>query len=116
MKSLGAPVLGDALYADANAARREERAYLHAAALRLPTSPALVSAEEAAGCLAFSVACRPSVGAAFAAPGFVSLFRSWFPDDATPAADQEWFGGTPVATAPPRSSGSSGSQSGSVAF
>ena len=67
----GAPVLGDALYADAAAAALEaraylraaanphpdpdrdpdpdphqERAYLHAAALRLPASTALVSADD----------------------------------------------------------------------
>jgi len=36
MKALGAPVLGDALYADAGAAAQEERAYLHAAGLYIP--------------------------------------------------------------------------------
>ena len=46
MYSPGAPVLGDALYADAAAAAREQRAYLHAAALRLPASRALVSADD----------------------------------------------------------------------
>lgn len=35
LKSLGSPVLGDALYSAADAARAEERAYLHAAALRV---------------------------------------------------------------------------------
>jgi hypothetical protein len=35
LKSLGAPILGDALYAGKEEARKEDRAYLHAAAVRV---------------------------------------------------------------------------------
>ena len=34
-KSLGAPILGDAAYAGKDDARKEDRAYLHAAAVRV---------------------------------------------------------------------------------
>ena len=106
LKSLGSPILGDQMYAEATAARREERAYLHAAALRLPATPALVSDEDLlrADCRRggmFGVVCRPSEGAEFTATQFVSLFRSWFPSDQPPAVDEPWFAGTAVATAPP---------------
>ena len=166
LKSLGSPVLGDALYADASAAAQEvrdaaaspphppargrepsrgvdastprpsatdvqspavlspqERAYLHAAALRLPATRALVSSDDldaisegemassaatdgnadcgaSHGGGAFSVACRPRAGAAFASPGFGALWCAWFPGDRPPAAGDEWFGGTAVATRP----------------
>ena len=106
LKSLGSPILGDQMYAEATAARREERAYLHAAALRLPATPALVSDEDLlrADCRQggmFGVVCRPSEGAEFTSTQFVSLFRSWFPSDQPPAVDEPWFAGTAVATAPP---------------
>ena len=105
LKSLGSPVLGDQMYAEATAARREERAYLHAAALRLPATPALLSLDDRlhAECCQggmFGVVCRPSEGAEFTSPQFVSLFRTWFPSDKPLAVDEPWFAGTAVATAP----------------
>lgn len=85
MKSLGAPVLGDARYADSAAAAGEERAYLHCAALRFVAAGAPVQ-----------VVSRPDSGAAWlGAPGFDSLFDRWFP----PGAEEdlgEWFAGEPL--------------------
>jgi hypothetical protein len=82
MKSLGAPVLGDARYAAAADAAAEERAYLHCAALRF-----------VAGGEPVQIVCRPDAGSAWLGePGFDALFDRWFP----PAAEEDlgdWFAG-----------------------
>ena len=49
MKSLGAPVLGDGLYSRYDLARAEERAYLHATAIRFQLGDETVSIYEAPG-------------------------------------------------------------------
>ncbi len=100
MKALGAPVLGDSLYAAAADARPEERAYLHAAAIRLPP----LSADDAP----VSVVCAPSSGTEFTSEAFAAWFAArfppslvddthacWFPDDALlrtppPSESDEW--------------------------
>ena len=67
MKSLGAPVLGDVRYAQADVARKEERGYLHCAAMRL-----------IAGGEIHQVVCAPTIGAHFLGNGFQSVFHDWF--------------------------------------
>ena len=104
MKSLGAPVLGDPMYASAEDAAREERAYLHAAAVRLPAGcTALVD-----GGGALSVLCPPHEGAAFQSAGFARAWSEWFPFGecaggrapcgALLDGHERWFEGTPVAS------------------
>ena len=97
MKCLGSPVLGDTLYAAADDAKREERAYLHSAALRIP-----------AGCMHLSddgapieVVCTPTIGSKFTSAAFASTWARWFSE----AADHQgaslgrtWFESTPVAS------------------
>ena len=85
LKSLGAPVLGDALYAAAADAAREERAYLHAAALHVPA----LAPGEAPLC----VVCPPSSGAEFLTPQFQAWFAELFPPGAPPEA---WCHGAPA--------------------
>ena len=93
MKALGSPILGDGLYAAAADAAQEERAYLHASALRIPAGHAALSE----GGLAIDVILRPNAGAAFATDGFQSAWDAWF-DDCHLGSGDEWFGGTPVAS------------------
>ena len=90
LKALGAPVLGDALYADAAEAALEQRAYLHAAALRLPPL--------APGEPPLAVVCAPSVGAEFCSPHFRNWFARRFPPGAPPEA---WCADAPLLAAPP---------------
>lgn len=82
MKSLGAPVLGDERYALKQAAAREDRGYLHCAALRFTL-----------GGRPIQVVCAPRHGRHFVAPPFQQLFAGWFP-----AGQVEdlgvWFEGT----------------------
>jgi hypothetical protein len=78
MKSLGSPVLGDALYADARRAAAEERAYLHGAALVIP---ALGAGERST-----AVLCAPTQGAEFVTPHFAAWFAKHFPDGEQPAS------------------------------
>ena len=75
-KSLGAPILGDALYAGKEEARKEDRAYLHAAAVRVALPVFTGNAAEGAGLKRnrrgdddlsaslriVSVVCKPSFG------------------------------------------------------
>jgi tRNA pseudouridine32 synthase/23S rRNA pseudouridine746 synthase len=89
MKALGAPVLGDALYAAAAEAALEERAYLHAAAIRVPPL--------APGDAPVFVVCAPSVGAEFTTPHFRAWFDARFPPGAPPEA---WCAATPLLAAP----------------
>ncbi len=60
LKSLGAPVLGDGLYARYDLARAEDRAYLHAAAIRFQLGDELVEAHD-----------RPGPGVEFASAEFI---------------------------------------------
>ena len=75
LKSLGAPILGDALYAGKEEARKEDRAYLHAAAVRVALPVLTGNAAEGAGLKRngrgdddeaslriVSVVCKPSFG------------------------------------------------------
>jgi len=89
LKSLGSPVLGDALYADATSSALEERSYLHACAIALPPL--------APGDDAFSLVCPPRDGAEFAAAGFQAWFAERFPTH-VPAS---WCAGSPLLTAVP---------------
>ncbi len=59
LKSLGSPVLGDGMYGRYDAARREDRAYLHAAALRFQLGDEVVEAHA-----------PPAPGLEFATPEF----------------------------------------------
>ena len=60
-KSLGAPILGDAAYAGKDDARNEDRAYLHAAAVRVAL-PAVADDDESR---VVAVVCKPSFGSAW---------------------------------------------------
>ena len=60
-KSLGAPILGDAAYAGKDDARKEDRAYLHAAAVRVAL-PAFADDDESR---VVAVVCKPSFGGAW---------------------------------------------------
>jgi len=70
MKALGSPVLGDSRYANAEDARKEERAYLHCAALRVVVGGEVIQ-----------VICPPTDGAVFISDGFRNVFRRWFPEN-----------------------------------
>ena len=96
LKSLGSPVLGDPMYAASADAAKEERAYLHAAALRLPPNRRALSEDGAP----IDVVCMPTEGAAFQADAFVACWRRWFGDAMlrAPAGTSEWFAGTTVAS------------------
>ena len=92
LKCLGSPVLGDPMYAASSDAAREDRAYLHAAALRLPAGyPELSGTGDAV-----AVVCRPHEGAAFRSAAFQRLWEEeeWFSE----AAEGTWFAGTAVAS------------------
>jgi tRNA pseudouridine32 synthase/23S rRNA pseudouridine746 synthase len=71
LKSLAAPVLGDERYAHAPTARQSDRAYLHAAAIRLPRregwapEPALCANGEP-----LDIVCAPAEGILFSKAGF----------------------------------------------
>ena len=101
MKSLGSPVLGDPMYAAADVAGREERAYLHSAALRLPGSAALCDD----GARTIEVRCRPTRGAHFASAAFERQWLEWFgPAGAGGDGAAEgavWFAGTAVSSEAP---------------
>lgn len=72
MKSLGAPLLGDARYARAAQASDVDRCYLHATAihLHLPGRPAPIAA-----------LCAPAGGALFASEELGRIWRQLFPAD-----------------------------------
>lgn len=73
MKALGAPVLGDELYADAVESRMESRAYLHACALHIPALEP--------GDVPLAVLCPPPLEGVFGLAGFAEWFRGYFPSD-----------------------------------
>ena len=81
LKSLGAPVLGDARYSNAAAAGAEDRGYLHCAALRFALGGELVQ------CVS-----PPLQGVEFVAPGFRELFERWLPPGLQDDAGA-WFAG-----------------------
>lgn len=87
MKSLGSPVLGDPLYSSGDAARCEDRAYLHAAAIRmrLPDGSLL------------QIIDPPSEGDLFRSQGFSDLFSDWFPEGRG-ADGGVWFDQWPLLT------------------
>lgn len=64
MKSLGAPILGDAMYGLTLEAAKEERTYLHACALRFS-----IGTEQ------ISVCSVPSVGAEFTSDSFCQVWN-----------------------------------------
>ena len=64
MKSNGVPVLGDIRYADKAAAEKEDRTYLHAAA---------ISFDLYGQCL--QLVCPPTVGSEFLTPSFQSVWQ-----------------------------------------
>lgn len=68
MKSLGAPVLGDERYALKEVAAREDRGYLHCAALRFTLQGRPVQ-----------VVCPPQHGSHFLGEGFQRQFEAWLP-------------------------------------
>ena len=85
IKALGAPVLGDSLYANTDDAREEDRAYLHAAAIRLPPL--------APGERGISLVCPPTSGCEFTSDAFTQWFAERFPADVCGEADSTatWF-------------------------
>jgi tRNA pseudouridine32 synthase/23S rRNA pseudouridine746 synthase len=92
LKALSSPILGDPLYAAADAAALEERTFLHAAALRLPAGHAALSDDTATP---IEVTCAPEEGATPAARAFFDAYTDWF-SDVRPGAP--WFEGTVVAS------------------
>ena len=73
-KSLGAPILGDAAYAGKDDARKEDRAYLHAAAVRVALPESVKRRGRrgdasrgalASGSRVVAVVCKPSFGSAW---------------------------------------------------
>ena len=66
LKSIGAPILGDVRYADANSAKEIERGYLHAFALQFELRGQHYEFVKA-----------PETGSAFAKPSCQSLIDSW---------------------------------------
>ena len=92
LKALGAPVLGDALYANSADAALESRMYLHAAALCVPPL--------APGERAVEVALCPDAGAHFAAASFQDWFAARFPPG---AGAEAWCTDSPLLAALPLS-------------
>ena len=79
----------------------EERACLHAAALRLPAHPALVSAADLEdGAASLDIVCPPPThaGGAFGTAAFCDIFGRWFGDD---LGTTTWFHGTAIRSEPP---------------
>ena len=92
LKALSSPILGDPLYSASDAAAQEERAYLHAAALRLPAGLRALSDDYDKP---IEVICPPSRGVHFTSAAFSDAWSTWF-DDLEPGG--LWFDGTPVAS------------------
>ena len=95
LKALSSPVLGDPLYSAAADAALEERAYLHAAALRLPAGLPALSDDPS---LPIEVVCSPTTGAHFTSDAFRDAWSGWFDDESTRPAGGTWWEGTPVAS------------------
>jgi tRNA pseudouridine32 synthase/23S rRNA pseudouridine746 synthase len=89
MKSNGAPILGDALYSAADEARAEQRAYLHAAALRLVLGGELVQA-----------VCHPAQGEHFLHAGCREALRQALPE-ALQLEPGAWFAGNKLLASDP---------------
>lgn len=68
MKSLGSPILGDVRYADAIAAQKEDRTYLHAASIRFSLHDQ-----------SFHILCCPDAGAEFTSAAFQSAWQQHLP-------------------------------------
>ena len=69
MKSNGVPILGDVRYADKAEAEKEDRTYLHAAAIRFELNGQLLQ-----------IICPPTVGSEFLTPSFQSVWQQHSPD------------------------------------
>lgn len=66
MKSLGSPILGDVMYAQSDAAKQEERTYLHACCIRFPF-----------GTKTIEISCPPTYGEEFQTEEFTEAWESW---------------------------------------
>lgn len=93
LKCLGSPILGDGMYAAVADASLETRAYLHAAALRIPAGCSALSD----GGHAIEVICAPTEGHAFLTEAFSRIWTSWMPPNAIGHEDA-WLEGTAVAS------------------
>lgn len=92
MKCLGAPILGDELYDAADAARQEERTYLHAAAVRLRLGSELIQAvlPPCDGQVFTSAAFRGAFAAQF--DHCTAVAEIWFPDSKLLRSDAAMLG------------------------
>ena len=68
MKSNGVPILGDVRYADKAVAEKEDRTYLHAAAISFVLNGQLLQ-----------IVCPPTVGLEFLTPSFQSVWQQHSP-------------------------------------
>jgi len=66
LKSVGAPILGDSRYADANAAKQVDRGYLHAFAIQFELNGEL-----------YQFTKEPNTGESFLKPAVITLCQSW---------------------------------------
>ena len=96
MKSLGSPVLGDPMYAASAEAAREQRAYLHATALRIPRSLGSRALCDSDDERPIEVLLPPDEGPEFETAAFHEVWRNWFQQL---DAGGEWFAGTAVNSA-----------------
>lgn len=92
LKCLGSPVLGDPTYAASADAAREERTYLHAAALRIPAGYPALSDDGRA----IEMICPPTEGQGFCTMAFNRIWDGWLPSDAI--GKDAWLEGTAVAS------------------
>lgn len=93
LKCVGAPILGDPMYAAAADAAGEDRCYLHSAALRLPAGCEHLSG----GGEPIEVFCPPTEGAEFRSRSFGRQWERWFGAQQS-GSGGEWFEGTPIAS------------------
>lgn len=91
LKAVGSPILGDPLYAAAHQARTESRAYLHAAAIRIPPGQCALSEDGRP----IDAVCVPQEGAEFRTVAFERAWQQWFPEARDGGG---WFPGTAVAS------------------
>jgi tRNA pseudouridine32 synthase/23S rRNA pseudouridine746 synthase len=99
LKCLGAPILGDPLYSNADEASLQERCFLHACALRIPAGCSHLSEGGAPS----AVVHRPSTGAAWTSSSrFNEIWESWFAGRSGGIRSDEstWFEGTRIASRP----------------
>ena len=92
MKSLGSPVLGDGTYAAKHSAMGEDRSYLHAVAIRIPSHVWTTSSAVDSTATAVQIVCPPFEGVEFTSAGFTQAFEAWFPPSAA-SHHGKWFDG-----------------------